>query len=107
MKDSFPNPSYSATPDVYTVVGREKLTASYATGTLSCTINTNVWTGSGTSWLDNVEPGMSLTVGGVVYHVLRVNSDTELETYQLATSTISAGVRGGRGRRGQPPRAPA
>lgn len=90
MKASYPNPAFLGNAAIYTVIGKEKLTATYAAGTLSCPINTNVWTGVGTLWLANVEPGMQLTVGGVVYHVLRINSDTELETYQLAASTIAA-----------------
>lgn len=90
MKDSFPNPGTLDYTKVYEVMGREKLTTSYSTGTASATINTNVWTGVGTSWLANVEPGMQFTVNSIVYHVLRVNSDTELETYQLAISNISA-----------------
>ncbi len=90
MADSFPNPSLVAVPDTFTVIGRDGLTASYSTGTVSATVNTNVWTGLGTSWLDNVEPGMLFTVGAYTYTVKRVNSDTELETYQLAVVVASA-----------------
>lgn len=90
MKDSYTNPSIVASPDIYTLVGHERLTATYSTGTLSASINTNVWTGVGTSWLANVEPGMALTVGIYTYHVLRVNSDTELETYQMSVLAVAA-----------------
>lgn len=84
MQDSFGNLSYPTIPDVYTVVGRNALTSSYSTGTVSVTINTNTWTGVGTAWLANIKPGMTLVVGANTYHVKQVNSDTELETYQLA-----------------------
>lgn len=90
-KDSYPNPGAVITPEVYTVVGRSHLSTTYSTGTVSATINTNTWTGVGTSWLANVEPGMSFVVGAYTYHIRRVNSDTELETYQLAISA-SAGA---------------
>jgi uncharacterized protein Usg len=90
MQDSFGNQSYPSVPDVYTVVGRNALTTVYATGTLSVTINTNTWTGVGTSWMSNVSPGMTLVIGAYTYHVKRVNSDTELETYQLAVAAVAA-----------------
>lgn len=82
MKDSFPNPTTVEEPTVYTVIGRERYSATYSTGTVSGTINTNVLTGSGTAWLDNIQPGYEMTIGSYVYHVLRVNSDTELELHQ-------------------------
>lgn len=88
MKDSYANPSLVGLPTVYTVTGRQRLSTAYSTGTLSASINSNVWTGVGTLWLANVEPGMALTVGGYTYHVRRVNSDTELETYQLAVIAV-------------------
>lgn len=89
MKDSFPNPSYAAVPDGYTVLGRDQAVTTYNTGTVSVTANTSVWTGVGTSWLANIEPGMQLTVGAYTYTVAKVNSDTELETNQLAVVVVS------------------
>lgn len=90
MQDSFGNLSYPTIPDVYTVVGRNALTVMYSTGTLSVAINTNTWTGVGTAWMSNVKPGMTLIVGSYTYHIKSVNSDTELETYQLAVVVVSA-----------------
>ncbi len=84
MNDSFGNLSYPSVPDIYAVVGRNALTTSYSTGTVTVTINTNTWTGVGTAWLANLKPGMTMIVGSYTYHIKRVNSDTELETYQLA-----------------------
>lgn len=89
MKDSYSNPSAAEVPNVYTVIGRDSYVSSYSTGTVSATINTCVWTGLGTSWLASLEPGMTFTVGSYVYHIRRVNSDTELETYQLAVAGAS------------------
>jgi hypothetical protein len=89
MKDSFPNEKSNQEPGVHQVVTREKFTAIYSTGTVSGTINTNVITGVGTSWLDNVEPGFEITIGSYTYHVLRVNSDTEIELYQLLVATAT------------------
>lgn len=90
MQDSFGNLSYPSIPDVYTVVGRNALTVAYSTGTVSVTINTNTWTGVATAWLANMKPGMTFVVGANTYHVKQVNSDTELETYQLAVVAVAA-----------------
>lgn len=89
MQNSFGNLSYPVLPNVYTVVGRNALTTVYSTGTVTITINTNTWTGVGTSWLANIKPGMTFVVGANTYHVKQINSDTELETYQLAIVAVS------------------
>lgn len=90
MKDSYPKPTGAVSPSVYTVVGRDPLSATYSTGTVSGTVNTCILTGAGTSWLSNIEPGYEIKIGSVYYHVKRVNSDTEIELYQLLSSTIAA-----------------
>lgn len=89
MQDSFGNQSYPSVPDVYTIVGRNALTTAYSTGTLTVTINTNTWVGVGTSWMTNLKPGMTLIVGAYTYHIKQINSDTELETYQLAVVAVA------------------
>lgn len=89
MKDSYTNPSAVAVPNVYAVIGRDPVVSIYSTGTVSAAINTATWTGVGTSWLANIEPGMTFIVGAYTYHVKRVNSDTELETYQLSVIAVS------------------
>lgn len=89
MKESYPASSTVEEPTVYTILHRQGLTTPYLTGTVSVSINSNVWTGVGTAWLANVEPGFEFTCNGVSYNVSRVNSDTELETYQLALTAIS------------------
>jgi hypothetical protein len=83
MKDSYPHESQNQHPSVYTVVGRKGLSTSYSTGTVSGTINTNTITGVGTAWLANIQPGYEITIGAYRYHVKSVNSDTEIELYQL------------------------
>jgi hypothetical protein len=90
MKASFPHESANQQPDIYTIIGRENLTATYSTGTLSGTINTNILTGASTAWLANLEPGYQITVGTNKYTVKKVNSDTEIELYQLLVATVAA-----------------
>lgn len=88
MKDSFPLPTSIENPNVFNVIGRANSTV-YSTGQLSGTQNTNVLTGTATSWLSNVEPGFELTIGSYTYHVKAVNSDTELELYQNLVQTVT------------------
>lgn len=90
MKQSYPFTTWVEEPTVYTVLGRDYLTATYSVGTLSGSINTNILTGSGTAWLSNIEPGFQITINTLVYTVRRVNSDTEIEIYQLLAGTIVA-----------------
>ena len=78
----------------YFSVLRRANKASYSTGTISGTINTNVITGAGTSWLDNLEPGFEIqvTVGttAYVYHVESVDSDTQITIKEYVAATIAA-----------------
>lgn len=93
MKDSYPFPANVEEPNVYTILNKEGITSSVSTGTVSVTQNANVWTGLGTTWLTGsvpIEPGFEFTVGSYTYHVRRVNSDTELETYQMAVLNVAA-----------------
>lgn len=90
MKDSFPVPTSSDLPSVFTTIGRKSLSATYSTGTISGTINTNILTGVGTAWLANLQPGYEIIVGTYTYHVRAVNSDTEIEIYQLLVVTVAA-----------------
>lgn len=90
MKESYPRSASAANPTVHSVVGRQSLRASYSTGTVTGTINTVTLTGVGTAWLGNIEPGDHFTIGSYVYNVRRVNSDTELELYQLLVVAAAA-----------------
>jgi len=91
MKVSYPLPINSELPTVYTVIGRKDMTLD-STGTVSGTINTNTLTGSGTSWLSTLEPGMEIVVGSYTYHVRSIESDTSVTLYQYLAATITAGT---------------
>lgn len=90
MKASFPKPVSTGLASVHAVIGREPLTSSYSTGTVSGSAGSCILTGAGTSWLDNIEPGFEITVGAYTYHVKRVNSDTEIELYQKLVVAVAA-----------------
>lgn len=99
MKESYPFPITIDEPTLYTVIQRQIYSAVQKAGTINCTQNSNVWTGVGTSFMGganvgavanpNIYPGYILTVNGVNYTVLTVDSDTQLTTCQLAVSTLS------------------
>lgn len=72
----------------FTYAGSRK-TAEYTTGTISGTAGSTTITGSGTSWLANVDPGMILAFRGVVKSV---TSDTSLELVRPLSHTVSAGT---------------
>jgi hypothetical protein len=63
--------------------------ATYSTGTVSGTIDTNVLTGVGTAWLDNVRPGDCITLGSYHYMVFSVTSDTSLTLYNNLVAAVS------------------
>ena len=88
MKDSYPYPTSAELPIVYTVIGR-KNDVSYATGTVSGSVNSNTLVGSGTSWLANIKPGYEIILGSYIYHVRSVESDTSLTLYQNLAATVS------------------
>jgi hypothetical protein len=90
MKDSYAKSIAAATAEVYTVIGREKSTSSYAVGTVTGSINDTALVGVGTLWLDNIEPGYEITIGLYTYHVKRVNSDTSLELEQKLVVAVAA-----------------
>lgn len=91
MKQSYPKPVSVDLPDVFTVIGRKPADA-YSTGTVSGSINTYTLTGSGTSWLANVEPGFEITIGSYKYNVRSVDSDTQITLYQQLVVAIVAGT---------------
>lgn len=90
FKQSFPVSATTNLPSVYTVIGREPLTAAYSTGTVTGSLNSNALTGTSTLWLANVEPGFEITIAGTKYHVKKVNSDTSIELYQQLTAAAVA-----------------
>lgn len=93
MKDSFPFPTTSNEPTIYTVLNSHGRTDAVTVGTVSGSQNSSTLTGLGTSWLTGtnpIEPGWEIIIGTNTYHVRRVNSDTELELYQLLTVAVAS-----------------
>ena len=90
----FPRATTNETPRLWTLVGRKQNLPSYSTGTISGTVNTRTITGSGTTWFDNVQPGYEImvTVGATTYcyHVLSVDSNTQITTVEDIAATINA-----------------
>lgn len=64
---------------------------SYETGTVSITENGNTVTGTGTSFVGNVDAGDIFTVGGIRYTVKRVESNTQLILNNYVKNEIAAG----------------
>ncbi len=93
VSDQYDFPMASAGgPCKASVFNQEQKVTTYATGTVSGTLNTVTLTGAGTSWLSNVNPGDEFYTAGDsnVYTVYRVDSDTQITLYQKLTATISA-----------------
>lgn len=78
-------------PTNVTIFNQSQVETTYATGTLSGTINTTTLTGSGTAWLSNVKEGDAVVINGgtETYTVYKVNSDTSLDLYQKITAAAS------------------
>lgn len=76
-------------PTVVVQHGSNRAITSYATGTVSGTINTRTLTGSSTLFLDNVLPGDDIIVGSYTYNVLTVDSDTQLTLVQNLIATVA------------------
>lgn len=99
LRNSFPASTQSGTnnaqiPRLWSNVGMVGLTSSYSAGTVTGSANSNVLTGSGTSWLANLEPGwdITLTIAGKTYNNFRVksvDSDSQITLYQMLPSAIS------------------
>jgi hypothetical protein len=87
-----PVPLYSGYPTAASIYSSDSMPTTYSTGTLSGTINTNTVTGSGTSWLSNIYPGDSITIGSYSYTVQKVDSDTQLSLYNKQQVTSTAGT---------------
>lgn len=98
MKTSFPRPISNDSTDVYTVIGRDRTTPVYSTGTVTGSLNDNALTGVGTSWLSNLEPGYEITIGSNTYHVRRINSDTSLDLYQSLMVAVTGATYSSKGK---------
>lgn len=80
----------SGAPDKYIYYNIRRAEDTYTTGTVSGTINTKTLTGSGTSWLDNLQPGDEVTIGAYTYNVQTIESDTSITLCQFLVATVSA-----------------
>lgn len=84
-----PVPLSNGSPEAVSIFGSDLTLTTYSTGTLSGTISTKILTGVGTSWLDNIFPGDSVTIGSYVYQVQSVDSDTQITLYNNQQVTSS------------------
>jgi hypothetical protein len=91
-RNVFPRATYNTTPQYFSIVGRTRIIGPYATGTVAISANSRTLTGSGTLWLDNVQPGYEVTIGSYTYHVDTVDSDTQLTLIEYAVSAATAGT---------------
>lgn len=76
-----------------TMYAGSRKAADYSTGTVSVTQGSKVVTGSGTTWLANVDPGMLLRLAGSYYVVASVDSNTQVtlaEGYLGATAATQS-----------------
>lgn len=76
-----------------TMYAGSRKAADYSTGTVSVTQGSKVVTGSGTTWLANVDPGMLLRLAGSYYVVASVDSNTQVtlaEGYLSATAATQS-----------------
>lgn len=82
----------SNTMDIpFTVEGYDSAAQEYSTGTVSITKDSNILTGSGTSFLDNCYPGDLITVSNNndAYIVKTVDSNTQITMVNKATASLS------------------
>ena len=68
----------------FSINGTDKFLDDYAVGTLASTVDSNSFTGTGTSWLANVYPGDIVGFGDNNYRVRRVEADGTIVSYNKA-----------------------
>lgn len=84
------NLSLEGDPTEFSMFGVDPFEGTYSTGTVALTTNSDLATGSGTSWLGNIEPGDSIQVGTITYHVKRVEADDSIRLLNFSTQTLTA-----------------
>lgn len=62
----------------------------YNTGTVTTAASTAV-VGSGTAWIANAASGMGIRLGGAIYEIASINSDTSITLATSYTGTVGAG----------------
>src|SRR3990167_2082892 len=93
FRSVFVDPYLTGYPFKWTWERINRKVTTYTTGTISTTENTRTFTGSGTSWLDNLFPGTKVVVGANIYNVETVDSDTQFTSVQNASATESTNYR--------------
>lgn len=90
MDLSAPVPISKGYVSAVSIFSSDSAITTYSTGSVSGTINTNTLTGSGTSWLSNIYPGDTVTIGSYSYRVRTVDSDTQISLYNAQQVTSAA-----------------
>lgn len=86
-----PVPFYKGYPLAVSIFGSDSKPTTYTTGTVTGSLGGRTLTGAGTSWLSNIYPGDTVTIGSYNYQVLNVDTDTSITLYQ-AQQVASSGV---------------
>lgn len=76
-----PIPFYKGFPQAVAIFSSDIKPTVYSTGTVTGSQNSQILTGSGTSWLANIYPGDLVAIGANSYNVLSVDSDTQITLY--------------------------
>lgn len=85
-----PTPQATGSPLFEILLGTKLDT--YATGTISGTVNTSTITGASTEWLsvEGLGRGSKITIGNYVYTVKSVDTDTQITIYESQSVTSAA-----------------
>ncbi len=84
-----PDLSRQDRPSHIDIIGYDEYAQDYNASNISVTQDSNVLTGVGTSFLDNVYPGDIIEVQSKSYRVKKVNSDTEIEMRNRAEESLT------------------
>jgi len=76
----------------FTIEGYDLNDTDYSAGTVSVTADSNILTGVGTSFLDNVHPGDLINLQSYKYTVRTVDSDTQITMNNRAMETFPGGA---------------
>ena len=69
-------------PMAWSWYGLNRRVSSYNTGTISATKDSRIFTGAGTAFLGNIFEGTEIIIGGDVYNVESIDSDTQFTSVQ-------------------------
>lgn len=89
LHPSFLQPYQQGFPAAWTFGKVNRVNSRYNTGTVTVSNNSRTLTGTGTSWLDNVQSGGEITIDSDVYNVESVDSDTQITMVQNSINAIT------------------